>query len=134
MQHAADRLCDAQFTAGNARSRRWIGGFKTGGGEPTAAGTPCATGLAAATQLAVQVPDAARFAKYRAAAAAGLAFGRSLQLTAENTAQFDKGYRAQALVGAACGGPSDGCVRAEATADLIAAQLRFLSSGGERGE
>jgi hypothetical protein len=130
----ADRLCDAQYTAADARNRGWIGGFKLAAGEPTAASLPCAHGVAAALHLAAQVPDATRFAKYRTATLEALKFGRALQLTAEGTRQFDKGYATQVLVGGAVGGPSDGCPRLDPTADLIAAQLRFLASGAEKGQ
>lgn len=130
----ADRLCDAQYTAADARNRAWVGGFKLTAGEPTAAGLPCAHAVASALHLAAQVPDATRFAKYRTATLDALKFGRSLQLTAEGTRQFDRQYAAQVLVGGACGGPSDGCPRLEPTADLLACQLRFLASGAEKGE
>ncbi len=130
----ADRLCDSQYTAGDARNRGWIGGFKLTVGEPTASGLPCAHAAAAALHLAAQVPDATRFAKYRTVTREALKFGRSLQLTTEGTRQFDKVYAAQVLVGGACGGPSDGCPRLDPTADLIAAQLRYLTGGGEKGE
>lgn len=128
----ADRLCDAQFTADDARNRNWVGGFKLTTGEPTATSLPCAHAVAAALHLAGQVPDITRIARYRTATLAALKFGRGLQLTAEGTRHFDKGHVAW-LIGGATNGPSDGCVRVEPTADLLAAQLRFLASGGEKG-
>jgi hypothetical protein len=130
----ADRLCDSQFTTTDARNRAWVGGFKLTAGEPTAAGLPCAHAVASALHLAAQVPDATRFAKYRTATLEAMKFGRTLQLTADGTRQFDRQYAAQVLVGGTCGGPSDGCPRLEPTADLLACQLRFLASGGEKGE
>ncbi len=130
----ADRLCDTQYTTADARNRAWVGGFKLAPGEPTAASLPCAHAVAAALHLAAQVPDATRFAKYRTATRAALTFARTLQLTTEGTRQFDKAYAAQVLVGGAVGGPSDGCPRVEPTAALVAAQVRYLASGGETGE
>jgi len=130
----ADWLCDRQYTSADARNRSWVGGFKLTAGEPTAASLPCAHAVAAVLHLAAQVPDATRFAKYRTATRAALTFARTLQLTAEGTRQFDKGYAAQVLLGGVCGGPSDGCPRLAPTADLIAAELRYLAGGGEKGE
>jgi hypothetical protein len=131
----ADYLCDQQYTTSDARNRRWVGGVRpAGGAEPTAQTATCAEGICAAVALAVQVPDATRFARYRQAAVAALNYGRSLQFSASNgnAEHFVPTFRTQALFGGVHGSPSDGLIRADHTAHLLTAQLRFLESGAEK--
>lgn len=130
----ADWVCDQQYTAADARNLRWVGGVRPPTGvEPTVQTVGCVEGLAAAATLCIQVPDADRFAKYRKAIGTGLGFARSLQFEESSTAHFDRSYR-PGLVGGVHRSPSDGVVRAEATARLLSAQLRYLESGAERAE
>jgi hypothetical protein len=130
----ADWLCDQQYTQADARNLRWVGGFRpTGSGEPTAQSSMCVQGLAAAITLTIQIPDAARYGRYKKAALAGLAFTRSLQFNDTNTVHFDRPYRTP-LLGGGYGSPSDGIVRVDHTGQMLLAQLRYLESGGERAE
>ncbi len=130
----ADWVCDQQYTPADSRNLRWVGGVRPATGtEPTAHTCGCVEGLAAAATLCTQVPDADRFAKYRKAIAAGLGFARTLQYTEMTTQHFERAYR-PGLVGGVHRSPSDGVVRAEATARLLSAQLRYLESDAERAE
>ncbi len=130
----ADWVCDQQYTPADARNLRWVGGVRpTAGSEPTAHTCECVEGLAAAAALCTQVPDADRFAKYRKAIGAGLGFARSLQFSETTTQHFERSYRTM-LVGGVHRSPADGVVRAEATARLLAAEVRYLESGAERAE
>lgn len=130
----ADWLCDQQYTQSDARNLRWVGGFRpASSGEPTAQSSACVQGLAAAITLTTQIPDATRYGRYKKVVVAGLTFTRSLQFNETNTVQFDRPYRAP-LLGASHGSPSDGIVRVEHTGQMLLAQLRYLESGGERGE
>jgi len=133
----ADRLCDLQYSLDDSREVRWVGGFKansTDTAEPTAMSIACADALASATRLAANVPDVTRFTKYRKAAIQALAFSRSLQFTDETTTHFEKKFRGTFLLGGVFGSLSDGNPRLDHTAQIVIAQLRFLESGGERGE
>lgn len=130
----ADWLCDQQYTQADARNLRWVGGFRpSNGSEPTAQSSSCVQGMSAAITLTTQIPDAARFSRYRKAAIAGLTFTRSLQFNETNTLHFERNYRS-ALLGGVHVSASDGVLRVEHAGQNVMAQLRFLESGGERGE
>ncbi len=131
----ADHLCTCQYSAGETRELRTVGGFRVAGEtEPTSACAALAEALACATTLAAQVPDAARYAKYRTACTAALGFARGLQFTDESTAHFEKGFRAQFLLGGVCTSHTNGSLRADRTAMLALAQMRYLECGAEKGE
>ncbi len=134
----ADWLCGCQYTQADAPSAAWVGGFKPDQqpahltAEPTFEGACCAAALAAAIQVTRQVePDLTRFRRYRQAVVDGLAFARRLQFTDENADHFEKGFRAQFLVGGVHVAPSDGTLRIDATGHLVTAHLAFLRSGAE---
>lgn len=127
----ADFICQCQVI--DVRTPQWMGGFRAtpgGVGEPTDSAA-AVLALAHATRLTRQVPDLARYGKYRAATVAGLAFCQSLQFTHENADHFEKAYRTAYLVGGCRVGPADGSVRADATAQLLRAGVAFLASGAE---
>lgn len=135
----ADWLCDRQYTADDARNPRgrWTGAFKpVVGDEPTYRVCGAVEGVCAAVSLAAQAPDATRYTRYRKATRDGLAFARSLQFTAanRNASHFDPVWRAQWLYGGVHGSPTDGILRVDQTAGLLACQLRFLESGAEKAE
>lgn len=134
----ADYLCGCQYTASDARSAAWVGGFRPGQqpahmtAEPGAESARCAQALACAVQVTRQVaPDLTRFQRYRRAAVDGLAFARRLQFSDENADHFEKGFRARFLTGGVHLTPTDGTLRIDATAHLVTAQLAFLQSGAE---
>jgi hypothetical protein len=130
----ADHLCGCQYTRSDARSAAWVGGFRSGpaAAEPGAEGALCAAALVSAVQITRQVaPDLARFQRYRQAAVDGLAFARRLQFSDGNADHFEKGFRARFLDGGVHLTPTDGTLRIDATAHLVAAQLAFLQSGAE---
>jgi len=131
----ADQLCGCQYSAGETRDGRTAGAFRIPGQtEPSSNGAVYAEALACATTLAAQVPDATRYAKYRTACVAGLGFARGLQFNEDSTSHFEKTFRAQFLLGGVCTSHSNGNIRADRTAMLALAQLRFLESGAEKGE
>jgi hypothetical protein len=128
----ADALCQFQYTRADARQATWAGGFRVAdGSEPTCDTAICAHGLAAAATLTRQAPDLARFARYRSACVDAILFGRGLQFTDESAEHFEKRFRSQFLVGGVHLSPTDGAVRADATARLASACVRFLESGAE---
>jgi len=130
----ADALCACQYAAGELREARSVGGFKVAGAaEADSSNAGFAEALACATALAAQVPDAARHAKYRAACLAALGFARGLQFTEESTVHFEKGFRTQFLLGGVCASHTSGNVRADRTALLALAQMRFLECA-EKGD
>ena len=47
---------------------------------------------------------------------------------------IEKSFRAQYLLGGVCGSHTNGNIRADQTALLALAQMRFLESGAEQGE
>ena len=131
----ADNLCTVQYTRADARQATWAGGFHfADGAEPTCDAAACLHGLAAAATLTRQAPDLARFAKYRQACVDALLFCRVLQFTDENADHFEKGFRTRFLVGGVHLSPTDGTVRADITARLVSACVRFLESGAETRE
>ena len=131
----ADHLCACQHLAGEARELRTVGGFRIPGQtEPGSSCAAFAEALACATTLAAQVPDATRHAKYRTACIAALGFARGLQFTEESTLHFEKSFRAEFLLGGVCTSHTNGNIRADQTAMLACAQIRFLESGAEKGE
>ena len=131
----ADHLCGCQYTAGETRELRTIGGFRVPGQtEPGSDGAVFAEALTCATTVAALVPDATRYGKYRSASVAALGFARGLQFTEDSTAHFEKSFRAQYLLGGVCGSHTNGNIRADQTALLALAQMRFLESGAEKGE
>ncbi len=131
----ADWMCDRQYTAADARNLSWVGAFKPArGDEPTARVCSGLEGLSAAVTLTAQVPDATRYSRYRKTVREGLAFARSLQYGAGNTAHFTPETRAHYLYGGVYSSPTDGMLRCEHTAGLLTCQLRYLESGAERAE
>ena len=131
----AEAVCTCQHTPAESREARSVGGFRIPGQtEPQSTGTALAEALACATTLAAQVPDATRYAKYRTACVAALGFARGLQFTDDSTAHFEKGFRTQFLLGGVCTSHTNGNIRADQTAMLALAQMRFLESGAEKGE
>ena len=131
----ADTLCDRQYSRTDARNLRWVGGVKpTDGDEPTAATACCVQAFAAAVTLAANVPDVTRHARYKTAARSALVFARSLQWNESNGDHFERTFRTRWLSGGVFGSPTDGLVRAEHTAHLLTAELRFLESGAEKAE
>ncbi len=130
-----DHLCACQYTAGESREARTVGGFRVPGQtEPTSNCAAFAEALACATAVAAQIPDATRHGKYRTACVAALGFSRGLQFTEDSTAHFEKTFRAQFLLGGVCTSHSDGNIRADQTAMLALAQMRFLECGAEKAE
>ncbi|OWK36508.1 hypothetical protein FRUB_09071 [Fimbriiglobus ruber] len=133
----ADWLCACQHTRADARVAAWAGGFKAGQApaqaslEPGVESATCAAALVAAAKLTRQVPDLARFNKYRAAAVDGLAFARGLQFTEESAEHFERAFRARFLTGGVHLTPTNGLLRVDATALVVDAQLAFLESGAE---
>ena len=129
---AADWLCAAQVSRAEPRRGAWAGGFSVGGTEPTADSATCALALCHAARLTRQLPDAARFTKYRGAAVEGLAFVRTLQFTDESADHFDKAFRARCVVGGVRQSPGDGTLRIDATAQAVLAHLAYLQCGTEQ--
>ncbi len=132
---AADWLGTCQVTRADPRRAVWAGGFTSGPGataEPTVESAACALSLCHAARLTRQVPDAARFTKYRAAAVEGLAFARNLQFTDETADHFEKAFRARHVVGGVRVSPADGTLRIDATAHLVLAHLAYLQCGTEQ--
>ena len=132
---AADWLLTCQVTRPEPRRAAWAGGFTTAPGaatEPTADSAVCALALCHAARLTRQIPDAARFAKYRGAAVEGLAFARNLQFTDESADHFEKSFRARYVVGGGRASPSDGTLRIDATAHAVLAHLAYLQCGTEQ--
>ena len=132
----ADWLCEKQYTPATAAHRGWIGGFsKTGTGEPAWDSATCAGGLAAAVKLTRAAGDVTRYATYRRATVDALTFARGLQFTDDSADHFEKGFRTKFLLGGVHLSPTDGTARIDATAAAVAANLAYLSSGGEmRGD
>ena len=130
---AADWLCGSQVTRAEPRRGAWAGGFPAGAAaEPTADSAACALALCHAARLTRQLPDAARFTKYRAAAVEGLAFARNLQFTDESADHFEKSFRTRCVVGGVRLSPSDGTLRVDATAQAVLAHLAYLQCGTEQ--
>ncbi len=130
----ADYLCACQYTRSDTRVGHWVGGFRSApaaANEPSAASAGCVTALCAAAKLTRQIPDAARFHKYRGHVLAGLQFVGGLQYTADNAEHFEKSFRTRFLVGGCRVGPSDGVARVDATAGLVCALGAYLRSGAE---
>ena len=131
----ADHLCGCQYASGELREARSVGGFRVpGAAEADSSNAVLAEALACATALAAQVPDATRHTKYRAACISALGFARGLQFAEESTAHFEKAFRAQFLLGGVCASHTNGNVRADRTALLALAQMRYLECGAEKGE
>ncbi|MGL6096286.1 MAG: hypothetical protein ACRC7O_10885, partial [Fimbriiglobus sp.] len=84
--------------------------------------------------LTRNVPDLGRFARYRESGVNGLLFARNLQFSDENADHFEKNFRSRFLAGGVHLSPSDAAIRADATAALVLANLRFLESGAELRE
>ncbi len=130
---AADRLCAAQLALVAPQHAAWYGGFPAvAGAEPTADSALCAMALCHAARLTRQVPDAARFTKYRAAAVEGLAFGRRLQFTDDSAEHFEKAFRARYVAGGVRVAPADGTLRIDAAAAVVLGHVAFLECGTER--
>ena len=130
---AADWLCGCQVTRPEPRRGAWAGGFSaTAAAEPTADSSACALALCHAARLTRQLPDAARFTKYRAAAVDGLAFARNLQFTDESADHFEKSFRTRCVNGGVRLSPSDGTLRIDATALAVLAHLAYLQCGTEQ--
>lgn len=130
----ADYLCACQYTRSDTRSGHWVGGFRANPAatnEPSAAAAGCVAALCAAAKLTRQIPDAARFHKYRGHVVEGLRFVGGLQYTADNTEHFEKVYRTRFLVGGCRIGPADGVARLDATAGLVCCLGAYLRSGAE---
>ena len=130
----ADWLATCQYPRMDSRTPQWIGGFKN---NPTAMNEPgfesalCVNAMCHAAKLTRQVPDLARFHKYRIVAVEGLNFLRTLQFTDESANHFEKTFRTNFLNGGTRLAPSDGTIRIDATSQLVLAHLAFLQSGGE---
>ena len=131
---AADWLAACQVTRAAPRRAAWTGGFAAPGAtaEPTADSATCALALCHAARLTRQIPDAARFAKYRAAAVDGLAFTRSLQFTDESADHFETKFRTAYVNGGVRLAPSDGTLRIDAAAQAVLAHLAYLQCGTEQ--
>ncbi len=131
----ADTLCASQYSGGEIRDLRTVGGFRIPGQtEPLSSAAALAEALACATTLAAQVPDATRYGKYRTACVLALGFVRGLQFTEEATGHFEKAFRTQFILGGVCTSLSNGNIRADQTAMLALAQIRYLESGAEKRE
>ncbi len=133
-----DWLAGLQYPATDARHAARAGGFKAvidGRLVDAPPGVECGRyvqSLAWACHLTRQVPDLARFVRYRQATLDGLQFLSGLQYTEANTRHFENGYRATALIGGFYAAPTDGDLRIEATAHALTALLRYLQSGAEK--
>ena len=129
----ADKLCAMQIDRVTPQHAGWIGGFAaTAGAEPTAESAVYAQALCHAARLTRQIPDAARFTKYRTAAAGGLAYVRNLQFTDDSSEQFERSYRTHYLNGGVRLTPSDSTMRIDAAAFTVLAHLAFLECGTEQ--
>lgn len=130
-----DWLCDAQLGKSDPHLVLLAGGFRTSPAiEPSFETAHALRGLAAATHLSRQIPDPARYAKYRSATVEAIRFMRSLQYTADNTTHFTGEFRSQYLIGGVRIGISDGNIRSDATALSLVAFQRFLESGADGRE
>lgn len=130
----ADWLCTMQATRTNTRNFTTLGSFPQTGQEPGYDSAFVVQSLAAATKLTRQLPDLARYPKYRNATVDGMTFLRSLQATADTTPHFTGEFRAEYLIGGVRVGLTDGNLRADATAATMLAYLQFLESGADRTE
>ena len=63
-----------------------------------------------------------------------LGFARGLQFTEEATGHFEKAFRTQFILGGVCTSLTNGNIRADQTAMLALAQMRYLESGAEKRE
>ena len=130
---AADWLCSLQVTRPEPRRGAWAGGFSvTPAAEPTADSAACALALCHAARLTRQLPDAARFVRYRGAAVEGLAFARNLQFTDDSADHYEKAFRTRCVNGGVRRSPSDGTLRIDATATAVLAHLAYLQCGTEQ--
>jgi len=131
----ADELCERQYSATDAKKLGWVGAFKPATGDEPTIRTACGLqGLAAATLVAAQVPDAARFKKYRSTCSAAMGFLRTLQFGDGNAKHFERSFRQNYLLGGVFGSPSDGCPRADHAGLFAAGLLQYLETGIEKGD
>lgn len=130
-----DWLCAAQLGKSDPHLVLLAGGFRTSPtNEPSFETAHALRGLAAATHLSRQIPDPARYAKYRPATVEAIRFMRGLQYTADNTTHFTGEFRSQYLIGGVRTGTTDGNIRSDATALSLVAFQRFLESGADGRE
>ena len=127
-----DMLVAVQVPRTESRRGTWIGGFAKPGEEPNIDSALAVTAICRSAYLTRQVPDLARFQKYRRSAVDGIGFLRTLQLTDEATDHFTPAFRTKFLNGGVRSAPADGSVRADACGVALTAWVGYLTQGTER--
>jgi hypothetical protein len=132
----SDWMCELQYT-GETGHITWAGGFKTvqhGIPTPVPPTISAAANLEAMAQACLatrHVPDAGRYAKYRAATELGSQFVHGLQYTEANTLHFVPGYRPALLGGFHCS-QQDGTLRLDFQQHALVAMIERLECVGDR--
>lgn len=130
----SDWVCGRQYGT-DSRNSKWVGGFKRPTKSKAALPAPrvdSAVNLEAmslACSVTRQVPDAARFAKYRECLESGAVFLTSLQFSESNTLHFSPAFRT-ALIGGFHPTYADGNLCLEDTCHAVCALIHCLAGTG----
>jgi hypothetical protein len=132
-----DWLCGLQYAKGEGRSPAWAGGFKGfADGKPvadvpTVQSAAYLEGLAQACRVTRQVPDAARFERYKDAAGNACQFLGGLQFGDDTTRHFAPNHR-PLLLGGFYASHQDGNVCVTANRHAVAGMIAYLTFAAER--
>ena len=134
----SDWVCGLQYTKEDARNPAWIGGFKGYNDAkqpvPTAPTVQTAAyleGLAQACRVTRQVPDAARYERYKVVAANACQFLTGLQFGEDTTRHFAPNHRAL-LFGGFHVSHQDGNLRIDAQQHAVAGMIQYLTFAADR--
>jgi len=132
-----DWLCTLQYGPENARSPKWIGGFKGSWPEQGGADAPCvgcaiaAQSLLEACRVCRHLPDGQRYDRYKSAAGFSMHFLSQLQFTDDATHHFAPNFR-EVLLGGFHNSHQDGNLSVAAQARVVGAILVYLELAADK--
>jgi hypothetical protein len=132
-----DWICTQQISSERARSPRFVGGFPgfiSGSADPGVPQLDCAAAaesLSAACCVCRDLPDVARYERYKLALGSSIGFLATLQFTEDTTRQFAPNFR-EPLIGGFHRSHQDGNLSTDLHAHAVAAVLACLAQSAER--